>query len=53
MIRSYWIIIMLMMSAAMRGQLDSTTIKLKNVVVTGKASTKSVTTERTPSFLLL
>ena len=36
-----------MMSAAMRGQLDSTTIKLKNVVVTGKASTKSVTTERT------
>ena len=47
MTRLYWIILLLMMSATVRGQLDSTTINLKNVVVTGKAGTKSVTTERT------
>ena len=47
MTRLYGIILLLMLSAAARGQQDSTTINLKNVVVTGKAGTKSVTTERT------
>ena len=47
MIRLYWIILLLMLSAAVRGQQDSTAISLKNVVVTGKAGTKSVTAERT------
>jgi outer membrane receptor protein involved in Fe transport len=39
--------LLLMMAVAAHGQQDSTTINLKNVVVTGKASTKSVTVERT------
>ena len=39
--------LLLMMAAAVRGQQDSTVINLKNVVVTGKAGTKSVTAERT------
>lgn len=47
MIRLYWIMLLLMMAVAAHGQQDSTTINLKNVVVTGKASTKSVTVERT------
>ena len=47
MIRLYWTILLLMLSAAVRGQQDSTVISLKNVVVTGKAGTKSVTAERT------
>ena len=36
-----------MMAVATHGQMDSTVINLKNVVVTGKAGTKSVTAERT------
>ena len=36
-----------MMAVAAHGQMDSTVINLKNVVVTGKAGTKSVTAERT------
>ena len=47
MIRLYWIILLLMMAVAAHGQMDSTVINLKNVVVTGKAGTKSVTAERT------
>ena len=47
MIRRYWIIFLLMMAVAAHGQMDSTVINLKNVVVTGKAGTKSVTAERT------
>ena len=39
--------LLLMMALAAHGQMDSTVINLKNVVVTGKAGTKSVTTERT------
>ena len=35
------------MAVAAHGQMDSTVINLKNVVVTGKAGTKSVTAERT------
>lgn len=35
------------MAVAAHGQMDSTVISLKNVVVTGKAGTKSVTAERT------
>ena len=35
------------MAMTVHGQQDSTVINLKNVVVTGKAGTKSVTTERT------
>ena len=35
--RLYWIILLLMMAVAARGQQDSTVINLKNVVVTGKA----------------
>ena len=45
--RLYWIILLLMMAVAAHGQMDSTVINLKNVVVTGKAGTKSVTAERT------
>ena len=45
--RLYWIILLLMMAVAAHGQMDSTVISLKNVVVTGKAGTKSVTAERT------
>ena len=47
MIRLYWIILLPMISVAAHCQQDSTTINLKNVVVTGKAGTKNVTTERT------
>ena len=47
MIRRYWITLLLMMAVAAHGQMDSTVINLKNVVVTGKAGTKSVTAERT------
>ena len=36
-----------MMAVAAHGQMDSTVINLNNVVVTGKAGTKSVTAERT------
>ena len=39
MIRRYWIILLLMMAVAAHGQMDSTVINLKNVVVTGKAGT--------------
>ena len=39
--------LLLMMAVAAHGQMDSTVINLKNVVVTGKAGTKSVTAERT------
>ena len=39
--------LLLMMALAAHGQMDSTVISLKNVVVTGKAGTKSVTAERT------
>ena len=46
--RLYWIILLLMMAVAAHGQMDSTVINLKNVVVTGKAGTKSVTA---PFFL--
>ena len=45
--RLYWIMLLLMMALAAHGQMDSTVISLKNVVVTGKAGTKSVTAERT------
>ena len=45
--RLYRIILLLMMAVAAHGQMDSTVINLKNVVVTGKAGTKSVTAERT------
>ena len=45
--RLYWIMLLLMMAVAAHGQMDSTVINLKNVVVTGKAGTKSVTAERT------
>ena len=37
MIRRYWIMLLLMMAVAAHGQMDSTVINLKNVVVTGKA----------------
>ena len=38
--RLYWIILLLMMAVAAHGQMDSTVISLKNVVVTGKAGTR-------------
>ena len=41
MTRLYWIILLLMISAAVRGQRDSMMINLKNVVVTGNTGTKS------------
>ena len=40
-----------MMAVAAHGQMDSTVINLKNVVVTGKAGTKSVTGHSVTSYI--